>query len=463
MALDLSEIQGKILAGFNTNIEVLIGLSSEPDRTGDAATWLSSLAPSLTTMADMREQRGILKAQLDGANNGQVWLAVGIGSEFLAQSRQDLFLYDEGFTAGFRKRASPVLGDRTDPAGWEIGGPAKPLDVLLILASNDESAADARADQLIAQAAAAGLRKSYRETARKIGDLEHFGFRDGVSQPQVQGIDATGMPPGHFVFGYERIAGTAPYLPGIDPNGFLPNGSFLVFRRLEQDVKAFREFCERKAAVLAQHLPGLSGSHLQALLVGRWPKGALASMTVTSDPGQKPNDNDFDFSANPLWSDCPFGAHIRKVNPRSGPKDVVEVPRILRRGIPFGPLYESAPAEKRGLAFMSYQTSIREQLEFLTSTWMNSPSVPAPNAGHDLLVGRSSHPRTIPISFPTGTVTLSDDGQQWITPTGGGYLFAPSKTMLGRLTEPTASGVGWRVNKFIARASSLTMSAFGLR
>src|SRR5207245_2800913 len=98
-------------------------------------------------------------------------------------------------------------------------------------------------------------------------------------------------------------------------------------------------------------------------------------------------DNNFDFQDDPDARSCPFGAHIRKVNPREGKKDVVEVPRMLRRGIPFGPAFDAAPDENnRGLAFLAFQTSIRSQFEFLTQHWMNSPLNPAPE--NDLLVGR---------------------------------------------------------------------------
>ncbi|MBR1283206.1 Dyp-type peroxidase [Bradyrhizobium sp. AUGA SZCCT0177] len=463
MELDLREIQGNVLAGFNTNMQVLIGLSVDAGRASDAAAWLAGLAPSVTSMADIREERGIMKAQLTGGTGERVWLGIGIGSDFLAQIREDLFFFDAGFTLGFRKRARPVLGDRTDQNAWRVGSPDNPLDVLLIFGSNNEGAADGRADELLAQAAAAGLRNSYRETARRIDDLEHFGFRDGVSQPLVRGIDTGGViDAGNFVFGYARKAGENPYLPGGDPKGYLRNGSFLVFRRLAQDVGAFRDFCHRKAKALAQHFPGLTAAHLEALIVGRWPKGALTLIGVTTDPGQRPNDNAFDFPSDPLWAECPLGAHIRKVNPRSGPKDVVDVPRILRRGIPFGPPFDSDPPAERGLAFISYQTSIQEQLEFLTSAWMNSPAAPAGSAGHDLLVGRNNGPRSMPIAFPSGTVELSDDGQQWITPTGGGYLFAPGKTTLGRLTEPVAAGVGWRASKLLSKASIFVNSTLGI-
>jgi Dyp-type peroxidase family len=449
--LEFEEIQGNVLAGFNTNIEVFIGLTAEPGKTRENAEWLASLAPHVTTVADIRELRQAMKPAAIGGYGAQItWLNLGIASTLLGSIREDLFVRDEAFTRGFRKRAPTALGDRTDFKTWRVGG-ASSLDALLIVASNDEAAAAQRAAELISAAESAGFACTYRETARRIRDLEHFGFRDGVSQPLVRGCHAGGtVGPGYFVFGYERERGEDVYLPAIDPSNFLRNGSFMVFRRLSQDVEIFRSFCRAKAAELGATVPGLSGPHLEALLVGRWPSGALASVDIGSDPGPDPNENAFDFSDDPSGYACPYGAHIRKVNPRAGPKDVVDIPRILRRGIPFGPPFDQDPSAERGLAFVSFQTSIRDQLEFLTSGWMNSPSRPAAAAGHDLLVGRSTRPRLMKIRRPHGEIDVSDDGAQWIIPTGGGYLFTPSRSALSRLLEPVAEGVKWRAEKLIA-------------
>jgi len=85
------------------------------------------------------------------------------------------------------------------------------------------------------------------------------------------------------------------------------------------------------------------------------------------------------------------------------------------------------------LAFISFQTSIPDQLELLTASWMNSAARPGPNAGHDLLVGRSAKGRSMTFSLPTGAITVSDEGKQWVTPTGGGYLFVPGRNALSQL------------------------------
>ena len=327
------------------------------------------------------------------------------------------------------------------------------MDVLLIVASNDEPRATARANELYASAKTAGLVHTYRETARRIEDREHFGFRDGISQPRIVGYDADGvLGPGHFVFGYSKHAGSAPFSPVVDPRGLTDNGSLLVFRRLAQNVSNFHAYLTEELAKISADWPRLTLEHLAALLVGRWPSGAPVKAGQTQDPGGSPPDNTFDFHEDTNAQSCPFGAHIRKVNPRSGPKDVVEVPRILRRGIPFGPTFDSRPDETdRGLCFLAFQSSIKEKFEFLTQHWMNSVLNPA--RGNDLLVGRSDDVRSMTINGPNGPIQVSAPELQWIVPTGGAYLFAPSRSGLAKFGTPPAPLRMWKLQHLWARAS----------
>jgi Dyp-type peroxidase family len=435
--LEFDDIQGNVLAGFNTNFQVLAGLAHQEgaDWAG-VARWLADHAGDITTVKEVREQRGPMKALAEGA--GLAWVCLAVSERVMTNTQPDVLFGDDAFRRGMVRRARSVLGDTVPAKEWRIGGTLTPVDVLLIVGSNSRVAAEARAGQLVESAAAVGLAESYRrETAERIEDLEHFGFRDGVSQPRVVGSDDDGdMEPGNFVFGYPRSPGAGPVVVQPDPRGVTRNGSLLVIRRLAQDVERFRSFCAAEAQRLQPRWPGLTPEQLQALIVGRWPQGALVSPAQTADPGPVPNDNDFDFRDDSDGLRCPFGAHIRKVNPRQGPADVVNVPRFLRRGIPFGPRYEVEPGAERGLIFVSFQTSIVETFEFITANWMNSPDRPGRVPGHDLLVGRASPERLLNLNSPAGTIQLSDGGQQWVMPTGGAYLFAPSRSGLSKFAEP---------------------------
>jgi len=445
---DLDEIQGNVVGGFNTDVQELVALTvTNAVDFQRSAAWVATLSPVVTTVSRVRSEREAMKA---AAATVSPWLCVAVGPRLLSKTQSDVLIRDEAFNGGMVRRAPSILGDKSDSSGWRVGGPNAPVDVFLIIASNDDGAAASRAQELTAGAATAGMSATYRETLRRLDDREHFGFRDGISQPQVVGFDDVGeLRPGNFIFGHPKDADSGPFWPVVDPRGLTDNGSLLVFRRLAQDVAAFRSFCAAEAMRLAPQWPGLTAYHLAALLVGRWPSGTPVAAGQTRDPGQLPPSNDFDFKIDPGGASCPFGAHIRKINPRSGPKDVLEVPRMLRRGVPFGPLYDSAPGADRGLAFLAFQSSVKSQFEFLTQHWMNSAL--NPGRGNDLLVGRSDgSPRAMQIPGPAGPIQVSAPLADWITPTGGAYLFAPGKSGLAKFGTPPASLGLWKAHQLWA-------------
>jgi|JI8StandDraft_1071087.scaffolds.fasta_scaffold00148_5 Dyp-type peroxidase family len=458
-ALALDDIQGMILGGFNTDFQTMAALTLvDPDRLADALTWLAGLAPTITSVTMVKQTRDAIK---DAAvADPPYWLGVAVGKR-VVEGLRDLFIRDAAFNGGMVARGPSILGDHSDAATWTLGAINDPVDIFLIIGANDRAAAEAGADQAVANAKASGLRLSYRETGVRLpGEREHFGFRDGISQPKVAGFDPGGvLGAGNFVFGYPAKAGGSPVLPVIDHRSLAPNGSLLVVRRLRQDVTAFHNFCSSEAKRIAGLWPGLTGDHLAALIVGRWPSGAPVRMGVTQDPGGDPPSDEFDFRDDPDASHCPFAAHIRKVNPRAGARDEVDVPRLLRRGLPFGLPEE----EDHGLLFLAFQSSIPDQFEKLTRKWMNGAI--SPNPGNDLLVGRSLSERTMNIIGPAGPIAISDGGKQWIEPTGGAYLFAPGKGALARFGDsPTVSPL-YGVQRFIAqnldRAAAMLSSAIG--
>ena len=176
--------------------------------------------------------------------------------------------------------------------------------------------------------------------------------------------------PGEFVFGYPK-AGADPLLPGqvnLPGPAWSRNGSYVVFRRLRQDVAGFWKFVHDYAAGLNKR-PGFEGiteDWLAARVLGRWPSGApvsrvpapttrrsasTASRTTTSGSPRPPRrcrspaaskSNDWpEAPADPVGLTCPMSAHIRKVNARETPGDfggrrASFNRRILRRGLPYG-------------------------------------------------------------------------------------------------------------------------------
>ncbi len=437
MTIDLANIQGNVLPGFNTAFQQFVAFRRlETATSADVRPWLESLTGEVTSAATVRAERPRMKSEHD--RKDMTWLCCAFGHDMLRFLVPDLIFRSRAFRFGFRARAASVMGDRTDPAGWKVGGsPDTHVDVLLVVAGNDQAAVVGRADALERAAATAGLMQSYRELGvRLAGGKEHFGFKDGVSQPPVDlGDGAGGLPIGQFVFGHEDLDARIAPVVHSGPASFNADGTYLVFRRLRQDVAGFRAFRDDETDRLRAAWPELGPAHLEALLVGRWPDGSPVSAQVDQPESTVTEIDAFDFSDDLGGLHCPFGAHIRKVNPRLGGGDVSTPKRrrFLRRGIPFGPTFEEAPDAERGLLFVALQSCIERQVDFVTRDWMNSPN--RPNLGNDLLVGRSfgGDGGRMTINRAGDGVTVRTDDNHWVIPTGGAYLFVPSLASLSGL------------------------------
>ncbi|HEX6899133.1 MAG TPA: Dyp-type peroxidase [Thermoanaerobaculia bacterium] len=515
--LDADEIQGNILPGFGSRHQVLLGLKVVEGRIAEAKSWLARLVPSIARLRDVNAVRNLRRSLLRRqaalpAAPSAPWIniAFSIGGLRLLTTDADA-IRDPSFRKGMAL-LSGSLGDPTrpeqegHPSRWVVGGAAETTpDVLLILGASDACQLRDLAEGLrmsLAGVPASGLRTIYDQEAFVLdGEKEHFGFRDGVSQVAARGrlsdlplhfltrryIDPAdpralthgkpGQPlvwPGQFVFGYptqqDDEGGPGPIADG-GPD-WMRNGSFLVFRRLRQDVAAFRAFLREQVAELVRQAPfaEMTEARLAALLVGRWPSGApLMRSPERDDPAMVDDSfaiNHFQFNdpadpvavlaeagasprlvagapADVLGHVCPRFSHIRKVNPRDLPTDQggafdqTLTFQVLRRGITWGdpfPQDEGAadPADgQRGLLFLCYQTSIRGQFEVLNNKWMNRRNGPQ-DGGHDLLVGQNHAPaagRECLLRTSQGEATLKTMAD-WVIPTGGGYFFAPSISAL---------------------------------
>jgi len=264
------------------------------------------------------------------------------------------------------------------------------------------------------------------------------------------------LAPGLFVFGYPGEP-AAPPPPPPPRTTWVKNGSFLVFRRLRQLVPEFHKFLLDQAQAL-----GMDPVLLGARVVGRWQSGAPIALTPSQDDttlgADAQQNNDFDFADDQAQRRCPFGAHIRKTNPRKDiPKTGLDPHRIIRAGIPFGPEVSDAETsagvtqQERGLMFVCYQTSIAAQFEFVQSKWANNPGFvfgkkrPSDGSpvtvGIDPIIGQKAGPAGDPQrarttdepvpNYPTGNVRSSLNlAQDFVVPTGGGYFFVPSISAL---------------------------------
>jgi Dyp-type peroxidase family len=218
------------------------------------------------------------------------------------------------------------------------------------------------------------------------------------------------------------------------------NGSFVVLRRLRQDVAGFWRFVRGAAGDL-----DVEPVWLASRLVGRWPGGAPVELAEDDRP-ELARANDFGFFADDAAGvRCPLAAHIRKVNPRDipteqgGANDTL-TRLFLRRGIVYGPPVADPPAVRRddgvdrGLLFVGHMASIVGQFEFIQSTWCNDVAKPEVGAGEDPIIGRPKEgtARTIVLRHGPRPVDLRLP-RSFVTATGGGYFFAPSLSALAAL------------------------------
>lgn len=320
------------------------------------------------------------------------------------------------FRQGMQRRAG-LLGDvhANHPRRWSLpvanwpqavlkpraatasGAPTVPLDAVHALVhlrsagpSENEIAAvlkqrfDALLDAGLCALSVQWLRREFRKgDDGKPHVVDHFGYADGGSDPTFAPDDAYFFPNqvhlGEALLGHPNAADAEPDL-GTELLPLLQNASYLVVRKLRQDVDAF------EAVVGAA---GLNDTKLvKAKLMGRWPDGK----PLIPDHDSL---NDFNYDDDTLGAVCPFAAHIRRANPRisdgNQPDDVKAVPgarppRLFRRGMSYTDPQAGGSVEK-GLFFMAFNASIGEQFEVVQRWLAGGNSSGAPSGASDPICG----------------------------------------------------------------------------
>ena len=380
-----------------------------------------------------------------------------------------------------------ALGD--DAHAFDEDGPAPseqrvttPVTVhaLLLLYEADEGSAEAWCTAVSEALAPHGVRVVHRLPLELRLDergiaREHFGFADGVSQPQpyaekiVKMGDAdapndpwNGVPLGEILMGYKnghneiavgpvvpdsdtaRTAGLTPHARG---EGFFDlglNGSYMVVRELKQDVAAFWNSMRDNAARIAEQDPERSakidGDWIASRVVGRDRDGNLlcANGTLPPNPYGQP-DNAFGFwDRDRLGQGCPMGSHVRRGNPRDGLAptvadkqtllDASKNHRILRRARKFGPTIADPMVDDgvdRGLLFICLNTDITRQFEFVQQTWVLNPNFATLYDEVDPLIGPKGR-----LTIPETPLRRIVEVETFVQMAGGEYFFLPSMPAL---------------------------------
>lgn len=522
--LDTHDIQGNSLGGFNKDHEMLMFFKIT--QVAAAKKWLQSIEPFIATAAEVIAFNQLFKTtrRRRHGEEGTVrstFINVGFTFEGLTKLTPDADQFtDAAFKDGLHNR-SASLGDPTDPnavghpSQWVIGGAHNVPDGVLIVASDDPSHLATTVKKL-EKNLGHGIKVMFKQLGETLpGALvghEHFGFKDSISQPGIRGRlpqfphefltqredpedPNKGKPgqdllhAGEFIFGYPtQIGQPDPNHEGLNLNlgetaiagpTWAKNGSYLVFRRLRQDVKGFHAFVKSTATALSQSNPsfaGMTAEKFGAKLVGRWASGAPIVNNPDQDNPADANDVDFEFEGKDAQGlRCPFAGHIRKAYPRDTKRgsfvneSATQTHRLLRRGIPFGkPMSSGCPVSlgrlrglftdwvasfagkndtiggdkigDRGLLFLAYQTSIERQFEFVINLWVNNPDFSDAGNGHDPILGQSQDPTTrdrsivIQAENPANNATVKLP-KDWVIPTGGGYFFTPSIQGLKHLAK----------------------------
>ncbi|MFB4265590.1 Dyp-type peroxidase [Nonomuraea sp. GTA35] len=392
-----------------------------------------------TKMKSARKHMQEVRDFAAGRHRGTPYVGIGIskaGYRDLGHSVEDVRKFgDPVFRDGMKRRVAEV----NDPAveEWERAYQREIHAVILIGDAEAEPVERLREEILGELPESARLLGEERGQGMRnpAGDgIEHFGYVDGRSQPLFLKDEVDREPKEHWdpAFPLSNVLVPDPFAP----NPVRHHGSYLVFRKLEQNVRAFKEIERDLADDLG--LSGVDRERAGAMLVGRFKDGT--PLTLKPKPGGGPVANDFTFDGDD-GSKCPFAGHVRKTNPRSFGREVL----MARRGQTYGERtdepWDDSPPENRpsgevGLLFMAFNSSLLDQFEFTQQSWANNPNFEVEATGHDPVIGQGE--RDIKVTFPKawGKPEMSvpqAQVAQTVTMKGGEYFFAPSLAYLRNL------------------------------
>src|SRR3954447_16429556 len=409
-------------------------------------------------LAGIMEKVHSAEAMRTSVETDKRWVTVAFtwnGLRALGVDESSLATFPDEFREGMAARAQ-MLGDAgpNHPDHW-VGGLASPnLHAIVILFARDAAERErcrAEHERLLANCEGVELLSSLDLEATPPFDYahDHFGYRDRLSQPAIEGSGEEATPgsgnalkAGEFILGYPDENGPAVGQP--QPEVLSRNGSFMAYRRLEEHVGAFRDF-------LKQHGQTSEEQELVAAkLMGRWRSGApLVLAPDKDDPalGADPRRcNNFNYkNEDPRGYAVPLGAHIRRMNPRDTGVNMNRR-RMIRRGATYGlPLPEGAPEDgkERGIAALVMCTSLVRQFEFAQNVWVNDRNFHELGSERDPIIGRQDG--TLEYKIPKRPIRKKITGlPAFTTVRGGAYFFLPGLEALrflaglGERADPAA-------------------------
>lgn len=493
--VDFRQIQGLVRFGYRRLTEASFLLLKI--RNAEAArAWLASAPVADAVARDAAPSTALhLAFTADGLHR------LGLSDRVLTQ-------FSAEFLSGMSRSESRsrLLGDvgANAPEHWQWGSPDR-VPHLLVLLYAQPGHLHAWSEQLQDERWYAAFDLLTCLATTDFGGVEPFGFTDGVSQPTLdwerarttvgdQLAYSNVVSLGEFLLGYPNEYGhytERPLIGSGEPQAsVLPraedqpacgdlgrDGSYLVLRTLQQDVRGFWHFVQEQAAP-----DPAAQKSLAAALVGRNEDGSpLVPLHPDPIPGVAGDDthNRFTFDGDEKGLACPFGAHIRRANPRNadlpsppahgiarllrtlglGEKDLrtdAKAPtrfhRLLRRGREYGPKLpqpqistlpgsvaganKTAEADTRGIHFIALVANLTRQFEFVQNAWLMSSKFDAGTDESDPLLGNREPVQTGPAGTgATDTFSIPRNNSlrkriiglpRFVTVRGGAYFFLPS-------------------------------------
>lgn len=536
LKLDLHDIQGNIVKaygryGFPKGRYVFFSVC---DRLA-AREFVQALVPYVTTSSPWRESGTKSGSRTDpGASTSgaapipEVTTNLAFsyhGLRELGVPRASLQTFPDEFAMGMKARRD-ILGDdgASAPECWDpVWQSADPVDIFVAIHGQDERCLELRYQEIVTlvERSQGGVKLlvghrgedgrddlPYQAASAIYVDgvpsaKEHFGYTDGISDPFFKGTGAyeanvvgggkvthfpadmrlgwKALETGEFLLGYKDEALELPEAPS--PRLLAHNGTFMVYRKLHENVGSFDDYLEHVGA----EYPG-GKEALAAKFSGRWRNGAplarfpheqeatkfaeawsTAKLAITQSKTPEERERNkalfaelneqfvaFDYANDLDGGGCPLGAHTRRANPRSalefGKPLAFETPgglsnrrRLIRRGLPYGDTSKQrADNGEQGIIFMAINASLRRQFEFVQQQWMNY--------GNDFRLANDKDPLTgnhgrDERGHGTGQMVVqtakADPNPpffcsklpRFVETRGGEYFFVPSLTALRMIAE----------------------------
>ncbi len=419
--LILEDLQGNILKHHGRYQMCLLSIQFFAESETLSKSWIRQFASNKlgSALDQIKQAKAFKEKRIDSGTIYGFYLS---HSGFIKLNiSKDHIPKDSSYKSGMQSAKTAALLNDPPLRKWEEGLKKK-ADALILIADSDAIRLFHKKQELIHSLHGIASVNHTQQCIKLIDDhgrpIEHFGYIDGISQPFF------------FEKDLKKVGSTQHWDPSASLDLVLTQvskkifGSYLVYRKLDQDVKSFKE----AEGNLGKQLFGKEDEISGALVVGRFENGVAITLSNDEDY-PKGHSNDFNYDQDEDGSKCPFFAHVRKVNDR---KD--KSARIVRRGMPYDEAkrqnnLNKLPSKNVGLAFLSFQASIAqfENMQIAANS---------DKGGVDPIIGQHHDKKTkqeCPITWGSSKNNKTINFKNFVTLKGGEYYFSPNLSFLREL------------------------------